>query len=290
MGFRPGPLADSYGYAAYPSEPPQPQPVEDEYQFHELEFSSPALGDGFNFNVTARCTWHGTASVLDLERLRKEIVNRRREIAGELQAAVRTITRQHAPQACAEVERSINDELPYSWPVDGVGKITCKVQALVEPDAAIRDAQRRTGLRSIEVAHEYEETRRRVHRLRDDVALWRELLEEWPGDRTTTDAIVLTLRPGELETIVSRPRVTVDSERQRLIAEASRWLEGIRERGLEEALFGFDSALLRLLEHLGIPPSSRTTIGDANGQQWDGRQDGETEGGQQESGPSDEHS
>jgi hypothetical protein len=280
LGFRSAPFPDDGGYVRHPSDPPEPLLTQSEYQIHDREFESPARGDGFNFSVKAHCIWQGTAAGLDSERLKMEMAKRRRDFDSELQSDVRAITRMHAPGDCAGVEQRINGELSYSWPIDGVGEITCTVRPLVGPDVAIRDVQRRAGLRGIQVAHDCEATHQRIDQLREDAALWRGLLEGWRGDQTTTDAIMLTLRPEDLETIVGRPSVTIDTERQHLVAEVSRWLERVRDTGWEEALFGFDSALRRLTEHLGIPPPPRSGIEGGNGQQWEARKQGQPEGGQ----------
>jgi hypothetical protein len=178
------------------------------------------------------------------------------------------------------LERRINEELSiHSWPVTGGGEVTCRARATIGLDHAIRDMRREAGLRGIQLDGEREATRQQVERLREQVALWRGLLSEWTSDPTIGDAVVLTLRPDELENIAVRPRTLVDPERDRLIAEASRWLEGVQELGEEEALFGFDSALRALMRHLGMPsPKAEPSGGAADpaealadgGQRWDG--------------------
>ncbi len=256
----------------------------------EVHIQSPALGDAFVFEVTIHCTWLGRGHELDGRRLQREIRDRQQQVEALFQATVGAITREHRPHACAEVERRINEELStHSWPVNGGAEITCRGRATVGLDPAIRDMRREAGLRSVQLDVEREATRQQVERLRDQVALWRGLLSEWTSDPTVSDAVVLALRPDELENIAVRPQTMVDPERERLIAEASRWLERTQELEVEEMLFGFDSALRALMRHLGIPPpppaesvarpaDHAESLGDG-GQRWDGSRDGAGEAG-----------
>lgn len=267
LGFRSAPLPEGDRPAGLGDAPPIPSLVErpEISETREFRCESPARGGGFDFNVLVHCTWDakvldGTVPQFQMPQLQREVVRdqltqREKEVAGSLEASVREITRRHGPMDCAAVERDIN-ALSYRW-VDGGLEITCQLRAVVEPDVAIRDHLRRTSLRDIEIQDEETATRQRVELWRAQVAEWRKLLEEWPGDRTTSDAVVLTLRPEDIESVASRPQDGVNAERERLIAEVNGWVERIQELGHEEGLFQVDSAIVRLMEYLGVLPPRR---------------------------------
>jgi hypothetical protein len=69
------------------------------------------------------------------------------------------------------------------------------------------------------------------------VELWRQLLKDWPRDQTTVDAVVLALRPDEIERIVAQIQAAAtDPDREHRLAELSRIVAALRADGNEEAL------------------------------------------------------
>ena len=239
LGLRSQPFPEADHRPAGPSDPQAPHLLEQlDLSDKELEeFEAPARGDGLNFRIKIRlsCTWHGKADEFARQEIQREMQQRRSEVAVSIETRAREITRRYDATDCAGVEKEFN-EFSRSW-VDGDDTITCQVVASVGPDLAVRDIERRTRLRRIELEKEGETTQEQVKLRREQVDLWRQLLEDWPRDQTTVDAVVLALRPDEIERIVAQiqPPIT-DPDREHRLAEMSRLMAAVRADGNEEAL------------------------------------------------------
>jgi hypothetical protein len=96
-----------------------------------------------------------------------------------------------------------------------------------------------------------------VDRLRDETALWHDLLKVLGQNHNTHEAVMLALRPEELENIISRPPASLDPERERLLNVLIRCLETVEQHEADEAFYELNTAIRARFAHLGALPAAQ---------------------------------
>lgn len=218
-----------------------------------FQAQAPSQGDAFNFRVTVNEVWSGVAEPEAL----KVAVNERIEVQRmAIERQLRTISRRFAPEAPADLEYALNTALgsPSSFPGDP--SLTCHYSVHVAPDDELHQYLRNVEIKRLEAKSEHVRQGQRL----DDLELmrdrWLAFLQQFDGDELGTLAAQLAGDPGQLADLIAKRT----SERERVTDDLRKLCDTTSEAYRDKDVFDFvistDSALSRLLHHVGVDGAS----------------------------------
>jgi len=249
-----------------------PPRVDDERELH-----TPAKGDGFDFTVRVHVIWTGPESITQdelQERVRRFEVTVWEDIEGE----VRSIARRFPPNQPAEAEQALADYLhclACEWRPDSgrVDRVDWRAGVGVDPAESVKQLQQEfwaqrlkhaaaEDLSRAQQAASDEFARERVKQLRDLVSRWRlflgDLNVDKPGEKPSASLAPhlarLAARPGEAAETVEALGRDWNRWSADLVGIVDRAIVANQEVNTYEFLMSYESALKRLLEHIGSRP------------------------------------
>lgn len=230
----------------------EPRRTTDRRSFHA---ETPCQGEAFNFRVTINEVWSGLA---ELDTLRLAVDGRVEVQRMTIERQLRTISRRFAPEATADLEEELNAALrsPSSFPDDL--DLTCSYSVHVAPDGELHQHLRNAEIRRLDAQSEHVRKSQRL----DDLELmrdrWLAFLRQFDGDPLGTLAAQLADEPEQLSNLIAKRT----SEQERLTDELRKLCdttsEAYRDKDVFEFVNGTNSALSRLLRHVGIDGASGT--------------------------------
>lgn len=247
----------------------EPTRIAEIYTVRDLPaLRSPLAGDTFDFLVRLRCAWRlrfpqNEPVIISRERLERLIAQRQQRLEFELEEAIRSITREHTVAECAAVEQAINDQLANGKAFDeGAFILHCAVRARVGMDPQIRETFRHAWLIEAINVNEQHTTRMEIGRIGERAQLWQELLDQLE-EHTTSDAVLLAVRPQDKETLLSHLTDNgLPSGLEAALQFARETLASLQSSGPEEAAYRLEQAVRVLLEVHGAAAAEETATDD----------------------------
>lgn len=228
-------------------------------------FETPAQGDGFSFRVKVRCSWCVQATATEeakerrIEEVRTFIEENRAVTRERIEETVRPIARSFPPYRAAEAERQLNKEI-----VDCLndGDVRVTIKAWVDVCDPVREELKKVWLQRLVADADGDMREAYVDLLRVLQVAWKDLLVEGleeirtaPEDRKTwlaPYALALAENPKNAAPYLKAALEDRVDETQKLLRDLGAMLVDDRLEAIDFA-FQSNSALRRLLTHLGVP-------------------------------------
>lgn len=230
----------------------QPPRVTDQRSFAA---EVPCHGDAFNFRVTVNEVWGGTA---EPDTLRLAVNGRIAVQRIAIERQIRTISRRFSPEATADFEGALNAAFgsPSSFP--GHPSLTCSYSVHVAPDSELHQHLRKAEIERLEAQSKHLRERRRLESIELMRDRWLAFLRQFDGDPLGTLAAQLAGEPEQLADLIAKRT----SEQERTTDELRKLCDTASEAYRDKDVFDFvistDSALSRLLRHVGIDGMSES--------------------------------
>jgi hypothetical protein len=215
----------------------------------------PCHGDAFNFRVTVNEVWGGTA---EPDTLRLAVNGRIAVQRIAIERQIRTISRRFSPEATADFEGALNAAFgsPSSFP--GHPSLTCSYSVHVAPDSELHQHLRKAEIERLEAQSKHLRERRRLESIELMRDRWLAFLRQFDGDPLGTLAAQLAGEPEQLADLIAKRT----SEQERTTDELRKLCDTASEAYRDKDVFDFvistDSALSRLLRHVGIDGMSES--------------------------------
>jgi hypothetical protein len=253
-----GQLVTGSWRAAFPTPPEPPR------RTHQTWFQAevPCQGDAFSFRVTIHELWtrSGESDALELA-VSEHIKARHMAVEGRL----RTISRRFPPEATVDFEHTVKTELesPVRFPEDLDLDWSFSVHAA--PDEELLQHLRNAEMKRLDAQAEHARKDQDLNNLELMRDRWLAFLGQFDGDPLGSLAAQLASDPDQLADVIAKRT----SERERLTDELRKLCDTTSEAYRDKDVFDFvnttDSALSRLLRHMGIDSTSAPDGGVANG-------------------------
>ena len=240
-----GQLGSRSWRAAFPTPPEPPR------RTYQTCFQSevPCQGDAFNFRVTIQELWSrsGESDALELA-VSARIKAQHMAVEGRLRA----ISRRFPPEATADFERAVETELksPERFPDDL--DLACSFSIRATPDEELHQHLRNAEIKRLEAQAKHSQKDQDLDNLELMRDRWFAFLGQFDGDPLASLAAQLAGDPDQLADVIAKRT----SERERLTDELRKLCDTTSEAYRDKDVFDFvnttDSALSRLLRHMGI--------------------------------------
>jgi len=241
-----------------------PIPPESPRRTHQTWFQAevPCQGDAFSFRVTIHELWtrSGESGALELA-VSERIKAQRMAVEGRLRA----ISRRFPPEATVDFEHAVKTELgsPARFPDDL--DLDCSFSVHVAPDEELLRHLRNVEMKRLDAQAEHARKDQNLNNLELMRDRWLAFLGQFDGDPLGSLAAQLASNPDQLADVITKRT----SERERLTDELRKLCDTTSEAYRDKDVFDFvsttDSALSRLLHHMGIDSTSAPDGGVANG-------------------------
>jgi hypothetical protein len=244
--------------AAFPIPPEPPR------RTYQTCFQSevPCQGDAFSFRVTIHELWtrSGESNALELA-----VSGRIKAQHMAMEGQLRAISRGFPPEATADFERAVKTELrsPTRFPDDLDLECSCSINAA--PDEGLHQHLRNAEIKRLEAQAKHAQTDQDLDNLELMRDRWLAFLGQFDGDPLASLAAQLAGDPDQLADVIAKRM----SERERLTDELRKLCDTTSEAYRDKDVFDFvnttDSALSRLLRHMGIDGRPEPDGGVARG-------------------------
>jgi hypothetical protein len=218
---------------------------------HETWFQAevPCRGDAFSFRVTIRESWSRPG---ELESLRQVVGKRIEAQHMAMERRLRTISRRFPPDSAEVFERTMNMELDSMSCFPDDPGLCCEYSVRAAPDKDLREHLRNAEINRLEDHAKHEREEQQLNHLEVMRDRWLDFLRKFDGDPLGSLAAQLADSPEQLADAIEQRT----SERERL-TEGLRKLcdtatEAYRDKDVFDFVYSTDSALSRLLRHVGI--------------------------------------
>lgn len=242
-----------------------PNPPEPPRSARETQFQTevPCQGDAFSFQVTIRELWTYPGGPDVLERMVTDRVKAQQMV---VERQLRAISRRFPPDAVADFERAATTELgsPMNFP-ESLG-LDCSYSVHAAPDEVLHQHLRDTEIKRLEAGAEHERKEKHLNHLEHMRDRWFSFLRQFDGDSLGSLAAQLAGDPEHLADVIAKRT----SEQERLKDELRKLCdttsEAYRDKDVFEFVISTDSALSRLLRHVGIDSTSEPDGGLTSGE------------------------
>ena len=222
----------------------------------------PCQGDAFSFRVAIHELWtrSGESDALELA-VSGHIKAQHMAVEGRLRA----ISRRFPPEATADFERAVKTELGSPTRFPGDLDLDCSFSVHAVPDEDLLQHLRNVEIKRLEAQAEYAQKDQDLDNLELMRDRWLAFLGQFDGDPLASLAAQLAGNPDKLTDVIEKRM----SERERLTDELRKLCDTTSEAYRDKDVFDFvkttDSALSRLLRHIGIEGTSAPDVGMASG-------------------------
>jgi hypothetical protein len=241
-----------------------PTPPEPPRKTHQTSFQAeaPCHGDAFSFRVTIHELWArpGESNALVLavsERIKAQHLAVERRLRG--------ISRRFPPEATEGFECAANSELGSPVHFSDDLDLECSFSVHVASDEELHQHLRNAEIKRLEAQAEHARKDQYLKHLDVMRDRWLTFLGQFDGDPLGSLAAQLAGDPDQLADVIAKRT----SERERLTDELRKLCDTTSEAYRDKDVFDFvnttDSALSRLLRHMGIDGASGPVGGMANG-------------------------
>lgn len=228
-----------------------PTPTEPPRRTHQTSFQAeaPCQGDAFSFRVTIHELWTrpGESDALELavsERIKAQHLAVERRLRG--------ISRRFPPEATADFECAVNTELESPVRFSDDLDLDCSFYIHVASDEELHQHLRNAEIKRLEAQAEHARKDQYLNHLDVMRDRWLTFLGQFDGDPLGSLAAQLAGDPDQLADVIAKRT----SERERLTDELRKLCDTTSEAYRDKDVFDFvnttDSALSRLLRHMGI--------------------------------------
>lgn len=222
----------------------------------QFTIQTPCRDDMFNFEVSVIAIWTGQGSY---SHLLQAIERAKREHYTYIDKQLRQLSRSFEPDAFATAEQHVNDEfsLPLTYEM---GLLSCHSRFRVGPDDALRThLQKQWADRSNDEA-QHVRAKRHIEHLAELRELWRHFLEQMDNP-LAAEAVRLANDPrlvGGIATEVAEKSQRTTTELREIVEQA---IADHERFDLYDFVISYDSALQKLMRHLGISTMTENGAG-----------------------------
>jgi hypothetical protein len=239
-----------------------PVPHEQSRRTYQTCFQAevPCQGDAFDFRVTIHELWTRPGESEALELAVSERIKAQHMV---LERQLRNISRRFQPEAAADFERAANAEI-RSARFPGDLALDCSYSVHAAPDEEFHQHLRNAEIKRVEAHAEHARKEQHLDHLELMRKRWVAFLGQFDGDPLGSLAAQLVGDPGLADAIEKR---TSEQERHKdeLRKLCDTTTEAYRDKDVFDFVSSTDSALSRLLRHLGIEAASGPGGGQATG-------------------------
>jgi hypothetical protein len=208
----------------------------------------PCRGDAFVFAVTMRELWTYPADTTGIENL---VRRQQQENVRRLRAIARRFSADAAPAFEEECNRAFG-----SPACAGAGAVVCAISIQASPDVEIRARMREQWMERLAVTAEHELKDLRLSYLMPRHDAWLAFLKRLDDDPLAKLAAQLANDPEQLDAVLSKRATEQANWAKELRDLCDTTAQAYRDMGVFEFVNQTDSAMSRLLRHVGIDPNS----------------------------------
>lgn len=232
-----------------PSRPEPPRSIQETH----FQTGVPCQGDAFSFQVTIHELWTYPGEPDVLERMVTEHVKAQQMV---VERQLRALSRRFSPDAVADFERVANTELgsPVHFP-ETLG-LDCSYSIHAAPDEVLHQHLRDAEIKRLEDRAEHTRADQRLDHIEQMRNRWLDFLRRSGEDPLGSLAAQLAGDPEDLANAIAKhmsEQKQLNDELRKLCDTTS---EAYRDKDVFEFVASTDSALSRLLRHMGINGAS----------------------------------
>ncbi|MGI8447908.1 MAG: hypothetical protein ACR2MP_12160 [Streptosporangiaceae bacterium] len=214
-----------------------------------FQAEAPCQGDAFSFRVTIHELWTrpGESNALELavsERIKAQHL--------AVERRLRDISRRFPPEATADFECEVNAELGSPVRFSDDLDLECSFSIHVASDEELNHHLRNAEIKRLQAQADHAQKDQHLNHLNVMRDRWLIFLGQFDGDPLGSLAAQLASDPDQLPDVIGKRT----SESERLTNELRKLCDTTSEAYRDKDLFDFvnttDSALSRLLRHMGI--------------------------------------
>lgn len=169
-----------------------------------------------------------------------------------IERRLRIISRRFAPEATADLEQTLNTALGSPSSLPGDPDLTCGYSVHVAPDSELYQYLRKAEIKRLEDQSDHVRQSQRLADLELMRGRWLAFLRQFDGDELGTLAAQLADGPGQLADLIAKRASERERDRDDLRKLFDTTSEAYRNRDVFDFVISADSALSRLLRHVGI--------------------------------------
>ncbi|MFC3982657.1 hypothetical protein [Streptosporangium jomthongense] len=216
-------------------------------------FTSPALGEAFDFTVKVHLSWlrNNRRSQWTPDSEEANHVN------GLIRQTIRATTRRHSIFEPDAAETAVNIALDRC--LSGVSRTDAKIisrwsaRAELELPEEVKEVRRTHLFDMHAIEARAEAAKLRVEKLRETGAVWEDLLSEATGSAFARYAVRLTENPENVADIFEQMLDARREEAEKLFKLVAEIVAAQRTAGIYDLVLATDSALRQAFERLGVP-------------------------------------
>ncbi|MGI5268425.1 hypothetical protein ACQEUU_04685 [Nonomuraea sp. CA-218870] len=234
---------------------------EDDMDVTELEFETPALGDGFTFHVMIRCT-----PVAGGRRRQGGIwgdVKEERAQAHEVaRQVVREVCRRYSAFSPREAEVETSKSILSAFATHSTLRNRWSVQVYVNVSEDVRSLQREAQIRQHKIVSDAEEDALRLRKVQELAEISGGFLSSATGHWITRYAVRLAQHPEEAGDVVAQLLDERQERAERLVKLVNEMADAHQQAGIFELVIASEGALRHALKQLGVdvPPLESDSI------------------------------
>ncbi|MEU8277551.1 hypothetical protein ACFYOK_18125 [Microbispora bryophytorum] len=237
------------------------QQWEDKMEETELEFETPALGDGFTFQVVIRCVReaggrrHDRAFWSDVEEEQVRAHDLVRRVA-------RDVCRRHSAFSPGQAERETSESINAAFAAHPTLRGRWSVQVHVNLSDEVRSLQREAQMRMQKIISEGEAVALRLQKIQELTGISEGLLSSATGQWIARYAVRLAQQPEAAADVVAQMLDERQERAERLVKLVDEMVAVHQQAGIFDLVIASEGALRHALKQLGVdvPPLESDSI------------------------------
>jgi hypothetical protein len=227
-----------------------------------FDFITPAMGDGYSFDITVHFTWCVTGDAY-AEALVQRAKEHRITLLERLIAQLRGISRRFPPYEAADAEERIDQavkdlfnatRLTFLSPTgpDGDARPIAH-RTVLALDKQVKKAQKEAWSQRQEAMNKHDLERLNSMQLNERRRMWQEFLERGRSEWLTPYAVALAEDPGSVAEVIERMAMDRRAQAKELADHVVGQVRSYQDRDAFDLMLQNDRVLRHLMELMGIP-------------------------------------
>jgi len=227
-----------------------------------FDLITPAMGDGYDFDVAVHFTWCVTGSAY-AEILVQRAKEHRTTLLERLLAQIRGISRGFAPYEAAEAEERIDravtelfnaTRLTFLSPIGPDGDARpIEHRTVLTLDKPVRKAQREAWSQRQDAMNKHDLERMQTMQLNERRRMWQAFLERGQSEWLTPYAVALAEDPRTVAEVIERMATDRRAQAEELADHVVGQVQSYQDRDAFDLMLQNDRVLRHLMELMGIP-------------------------------------
>ncbi|MER7504813.1 hypothetical protein AB0L05_29025 [Nonomuraea pusilla] len=234
---------------------------EDEMEVSDLEFDTPALGDGFTFSVRVRCVRQAGGRRHDHGQW-TDAREEQNEVHDLVRRVVRDVCRRHSAFSPEKAEHATNQSIAAAFSTHGSLRGRWSVQAQIDPSEEVRSLRREALIRQQAIVSEADARALRLRKVQELAEISEKVLSSVGGQPKVRYVLRLAQQPDQAAEVVTQMLDEHQERAERLVNLVNEMAGAHHQAGVFDLVIASESALRHALEQLGVdvPPLESDSI------------------------------